>query len=354
MHLETIMLRIAVLCGIFSLIFSWPEASHAETLYRVVIRDVHTVDAEANERYLVHDKKYSVDRSPLLTDTERSLLSSHDLKDLMAKEIENRARNRALDRRRLNKENERARNEKESQRIKTLATPLGRALVNGTRRISSELTRYPQLFSVITSNRSGEIIKTLEYQKSGLVDPNTAQKMGKLTGATHELFTTVSDYRVDNNKFSGYGIETNNRIHSLSLNMELNKLESSETVFSTSLSVSETELVTQASSRTNSTVPESLLNGGIRKAIKEMAEALTPKQVQHPVRQGLVINIAPTDAQGKPVNADIEIDGEWAGNTPSKLEVPEGRHTLQLQVGKAVWKKKITFRDGMSITPTMQ
>jgi hypothetical protein len=48
------------------------------------------------------------------------------------------------------------------------------------------------------------------------------------------------------------------------------------------------------------------------------------------------------DAYLPPIGADIELDGNFVGNTPSQISVPAGNHTLRASMnGYAPWEKKI-------------
>jgi hypothetical protein len=49
----------------------------------------------------------------------------------------------------------------------------------------------------------------------------------------------------------------------------------------------------------------------------------------------------------QPVGADIELDGKFAGDTPSEIEVPAGDHTVRLtKDGFTLWEKKIHTTGG--------
>jgi hypothetical protein len=52
----------------------------------------------------------------------------------------------------------------------------------------------------------------------------------------------------------------------------------------------------------------------------------------------------------EPDGADIEIDGNFSGNTPSDLEVPEGEHTIVVKKsGYKDWERKMKVAAGSSI-----
>lgn len=82
-------------------------------------------------------------------------------------------------------------------------------------------------------------------------------------------------------------------------------------------------------------------------ATHEVAEA--QKQMLRTLQQAtLAISSTPT-------SADIELDGAFVGNTPSRFGVPSGRHTLRItKEGYVAWEKKIEISSGtVSVTATL-
>jgi hypothetical protein len=54
--------------------------------------------------------------------------------------------------------------------------------------------------------------------------------------------------------------------------------------------------------------------------------------------------------ESDPAGADIEIDGSFAGNTPSDLQIPEGDHTLTVKKsGFKDWERKLKVNAGSSV-----
>jgi hypothetical protein len=51
-----------------------------------------------------------------------------------------------------------------------------------------------------------------------------------------------------------------------------------------------------------------------------------------------------------PAGADIEIDGNFAGNTPSTVKIPKGSHKIVLKKQNLVWQRDIELNPGSSIT----
>jgi hypothetical protein len=57
----------------------------------------------------------------------------------------------------------------------------------------------------------------------------------------------------------------------------------------------------------------------------------------------------------EPAGADIDIDGDFAGNTPAKLTIDKGRHTLRIsRQGYQLWEKSIMATPGLAINPHLE
>jgi hypothetical protein len=51
-----------------------------------------------------------------------------------------------------------------------------------------------------------------------------------------------------------------------------------------------------------------------------------------------------------PTGADIELDGNFMGNTPSDLSISEGDHTIQIKkAGFAVWERRLKVTAGSTV-----
>jgi PEGA domain-containing protein len=54
--------------------------------------------------------------------------------------------------------------------------------------------------------------------------------------------------------------------------------------------------------------------------------------------------------ESNPSGADIELDGNFVGNTPSDVQVPEGEHTITVKKpGFTVWERKMKVTAGSSV-----
>lgn len=64
-------------------------------------------------------------------------------------------------------------------------------------------------------------------------------------------------------------------------------------------------------------------------------------------RSGTIGSEAMLDIASSPTNADVEIDGRFAGTTPSSVGVVGGEHTIKIiKMGFATWERRITTTTG--------
>ena len=56
---------------------------------------------------------------------------------------------------------------------------------------------------------------------------------------------------------------------------------------------------------------------------------------------------ATVQIDSNPAGADIELDGAFAGNTPSSVGVPAGEHTIKItKAGYKAWERKVRISNG--------
>jgi hypothetical protein len=96
---------------------------------------------------------------------------------------------------------------------------------------------------------------------------------------------------------------------------------------------------------------EGVLRTAITEAGAEMCNKLAQATGAEPQTESTVkITLSST-----PAGADILIDGDFAGNTPSELAVPARRFRLKLQrQGYQTWENDVMPREGMKISPTLE
>ena len=88
-----------------------------------------------------------------------------------------------------------------------------------------------------------------------------------------------------------------------------------------------------------------LAGGGISELSQEEYKAWKAKQ--EATQSGKPTDVSRVSVASNPDSAEIEIDGEFMGNTPSTLELGPGKHEISVQkAGYKAWEKKIDLAAG--------
>lgn len=94
------------------------------------------------------------------------------------------------------------------------------------------------------------------------------------------------------------------------------------------------------------------VNGDVRMDIakfQQPAPAATPT-LSATATPATPSSLAKLQVESTPPGADIEVDGSFAGNTPSELQVSEGEHTVAVKkAGFKDWERKLKVSVGSSI-----
>jgi len=81
------------------------------------------------------------------------------------------------------------------------------------------------------------------------------------------------------------------------------------------------------------------------KPSQEVTETNAPAPAAAPAVSTAKLSIAST-----PAGADIDVDGNFSGNTPSDVQVPPGEHAIKVKkTGYKAWERKLTVAAGSSI-----
>jgi hypothetical protein len=91
------------------------------------------------------------------------------------------------------------------------------------------------------------------------------------------------------------------------------------------------------------------VNGDMKLDTAEFQAANTQQAASAPISP-VTSNGAKLQLESDPSGADIELDGNFAGNTPSDLQVSEGEHIVAVKkVGFKDWERKMKVTGGSSI-----
>jgi len=96
-----------------------------------------------------------------------------------------------------------------------------------------------------------------------------------------------------------------------------------------------------------STVPTAPATKSEAPAPPLMAPAQKTQSAPTRIETSASANTTTIEISSTPANADIELDGNFAGNTPSSIGVTPGEHTIRItKVGFGTWERKIKSSSG--------
>lgn len=95
------------------------------------------------------------------------------------------------------------------------------------------------------------------------------------------------------------------------------------------------------------------VNGDVKLSL---AKFQTPPAVETAGATSVASAASPASTSAKlqiesvPTGADIEVDGNFAGNSPSDIQVAEGSHTITIKkTGFKAWERKVTVNSGSNV-----
>jgi len=95
------------------------------------------------------------------------------------------------------------------------------------------------------------------------------------------------------------------------------------------------------------TTPAAALLSREEKSGNQVAPTTQPKDTQ----LGSPANTAKVMVSSEPTLGDIYVDGNFMGNTPSVIELPEGSHTVRVEAkGRTSWSRTLSLTAGSKVT----
>jgi hypothetical protein len=325
--------------------------------YVFAVMDFTTPDSESM-KYLQHNKARPTSEQPsLITETDKSYLSSYDLANVVIFQMMERYKNKKREDYINYQDDQRVRDQKERFRSDTLSSSLGRAVILASDMLAAELSKHPEIGELVDRRTIEESVSEMNFQNSGLVANNAVIKLGELTGATHLIFGIVSDYSKKVVTQMSYGTPSKSIKHSLDLTVKIVDIKTNKLTYATTVTSEINELSAGGGSEYDTGLMKKLLKTAVVDATSDITKGLQKRNTKGGGTAGsniAKVSIAPKDSTGKQLEYDLEIDGEYSGNTPVELSLTEGSHTVALlRNDKVVWKKEINVKNGIKISPTI-
>ncbi len=206
------------------------------------------------------------------------------------------------------------------------------------------------LFDVVERDKLNTIVKEQSFSGSGMVDPNSAIRMGSMVGARYLMTGKVVSADVEKTSFSGYGVATAKTTYILKVSARVIDTKTGRVMFSGTES---------GNNYTQSTDSLSVSGKG---AFVELAERIAYSFVDRLDQSGKFkpkkkeeLALVKVNFLSKPDAADVEVDGVFYGNAVGEIEVPGGLHTVRISLpGYDVWEKKVMLRKESKIIATLR
>lgn len=206
-------------------------------------------------------------------------------------------------------------------------------------------------FRVLERNKVDSVIRELHFNKTELVDPKKAVKMGKLLGAQYIATGSITEMGAETKTFSGYGVTSKNINYTVAIEVRIIDTERGEIIFGDLASDSTMVRQTQnLSTYQGEEIYKKLLKNALSKSVNKLLSSFSGQSQRRVTIAGnQTIYIIST-----PDGADIEIDGAFVGQTPYQIALPDGVHEIKIsKSGYRPWEKKVRVSDGMQIKATL-
>lgn len=205
--------------------------------------------------------------------------------------------------------------------------------------------------TVLERSRLDTLHQEMEFNdKSGLVDPEKAVKIGKLLGANMVVMGTIIDVNTSESEFTGYGIHVKGVKLTASVRLRVIDVEKGVIPLSKVMKGVTTTSSSGFGSVSNSDVIYQTIEIALDKFKDDDAFLSAMAGTRKAVADGRVkLHIEPA-----PANCDVEIDGVFVGNSPLNWEAVAG-DVIKISISKAgflPWTKNVKASDS-NITPEL-
>ncbi len=206
------------------------------------------------------------------------------------------------------------------------------------------------LFNVVERDKLNTIVKEQSFSGSGMVDPNSAIRMGSMVGARYLMTGKVVSADTEKTSFSGYGVATSKITYIMKVSARVIDTKTGRVMFSG------TETASNYTQSTDS------LSVSAKGAFVALAEKISHSYVDRLNQSGKFkpekkeeLTLVKVNFLSKPDAADVEVDGVFYGNAVGEIEVPGGLHKVRISLpGYDVWEKKVMLREESKIIATLR
>jgi hypothetical protein len=208
--------------------------------------------------------------------------------------------------------------------------------------------------TVVERARMDEMTKEGTFGNfSGLADPSTSIKFGKMSGA--QILFTGSILKVDTEKkgFSGFGVSASSKSTLATVRVRAYNAEKGTVIFSKTLKGSNSSFSTSYGGSGDADPASMAIEDAISKLneSKKFAKLFINKQPKKNEVSMVSVEFAP-----QPDNTDVEVNGVYYGSTPMNIDLPSGS-PIKVKLSKpgfVIWEKSLFPRDGMKVNTELE
>lgn len=235
---------------------------------RVAVFDFTTIDIQGQKFYEFRDRGLDEKKPDSLSDADRAVIDDRMLGMVKMIDADVAAYKIVHDINRNDQENDRDRARRDELADRILRTQQ-RSVVIGAEYMIAALNQSPVL-KVIDRGSLDRGLRAIETGRPGVEWEKAVSEFGRVSGATHILYGTVADFQTRSNRFSGYGVLTEQVVYSLDLVVKLVDTSNGEVIFSGVFTGRDRDLKTQFAQRIDSGRFERMM----KSAVSQAAEAI--------------------------------------------------------------------------------
>ncbi len=206
-------------------------------------------------------------------------------------------------------------------------------------------------------NRATFSLKNIDDERSFVTtsgsSPDALMKLCRELNAQYLISGAISNFRIDERTAEAYGVLR--RLVNTRVTMDLRAVDvaSGEVAYQASPKKVVTLQIPEGVSQITDIYDwEAALRTAIEESAKDMVAQIARGTGASTVDVPEQVEI---QVESSPDGADIIVDNDFVGNTPSKVKVAKGRHTLKIErQGYQGWEKSIIANDGMKVAPHLE
>ncbi len=281
----------------------------------ILVQDVETPTTRAAQgKYLDVKTKQMTSQETALTDADRATLDPEALGRIREQEIEDRLRDRRVERDNLERDNRRRQEIADMLRAEAMGTDAGRNVIQAKDWLTEALSPYRSMIQVIDRT-------DMDFAQDETARNEQAQTM--YGGVTHLMRVIVGDMSTSTTSAESYGVKTERTLKKLNVSVTISDLYNRQ-VFSQSFTATKSDTATSFGGTTGGDDHEDLLRDALRQAGPAIGTYFSARLT--------VEVVGPKDAPDfDAAYAILRVDGQ--DYSPGEvILLPKGSHTIQVEM----------------------